>query len=405
LEDDLGKYDDTKWRFSELLANQTYAEFPNTSPMAPGKAFWLIVAEAGKLIDVDNGKSNRTEAKFAVALHPQWNFIGNPFNFTIPAGNLSLKSSGQSPDLYFYDGAWNNPADARVTELQPFEGYAVYSEAPGDTLFIDPDLSSGATSSPDGHETLWSIRILAQSRQARDVNNVATVAPAASRFRDRMDHPEPPVVGEYVSVYFPHRDWTTPVGASSGPGYCTDARPEFSAGEIWEFEVATNIRDKVNLTFEGVAQVPDEFEVWVMDEALKLSQNLRERNQYTVAGADHPKQLKLVVGRAEFVEERLAGVKIVPASYELSQNFPNPFNPATTIRYGLPNAERVTLKVYNLLGEEVVTLIDHESIEAGYHAAIWDGRTQHGQPVASGIYLYRLRAGNFIMTKKMVLVQ
>jgi hypothetical protein len=161
----------------------------------------------------------------------------------------------------------------------------------------------------------------------------------------------------------------------------------------------------VNLTFEAKAQVPVEFEVWVMDEALKLSQNLRERNQYVVASTDHPKQLKLVVGRWEFVEERLAGVKIIPTNYELSQNFPNPFNPATTIRYGLPKAERVTLKVYNLLGEEVLTLIDHESKEAGYHAAIWDGRNRHGQPVASGIYLYRLRAGSFVMTKKMILVQ
>jgi flagellar hook assembly protein FlgD len=63
------------------------------------------------------------------------------------------------------------------------------------------------------------------------------------------------------------------------------------------------------------------------------------------------------------------------------------------------------LKVYNLLGEEVVTLIDEESKEAGYHAAVWDGRNQRGQPVASGIYLYRLRAGSFVMTKKMVVVQ
>ncbi|MCI0562654.1 MAG: T9SS type A sorting domain-containing protein, partial [Nitrososphaera sp.] len=120
---------------------------------------------------------------------------------------------------------------------------------------------------------------------------------------------------------------------------------------------------------------------------------------------DHPKQLKLVVGRAEFVAASLAAVKIIPASYELSQNFPNPFNPATTIRYGLPKAERVRVTIYNLLGEEVVTLVEDEPKEAGYHAAIWAGRNQHAQPVASGIYLYRLRAGSFMMTKKMVLVQ
>ncbi|MGH7496679.1 MAG: IPT/TIG domain-containing protein [bacterium] len=404
LQDDLGEYDDTRWRFSEFLANQTYAEFPNTSPMTPGKAFWLIAVEAGKVIGTGAGKSNRTDAKYAVALHHQWNFIGNPFNFAIPVGNLRLKSGGQSPpNLYFYNGTWNDPFITPVRDMRPFEGYAVYSNAlSGDTLFIDPDLSLRETLTPESNETLWSIRILAESRQARDVNNVATVVASASRARDRMDHPEPPGVGEYVSVYFPHRDWVP-----TSPGYCTDARPEFSQGEIWSFEVASNIRDQVNLTFAGVAEVPEGFEVWVMDEALQLSQNLRESNRYAVAGSgpEHPKKLKLIVGRAEFVAASLTQVKVIPASYEMSQNFPNPFNPATTIRYGLPKAERVTLKVYNPLGEEVVTLIDNASKEAGYHAAIWDGRNQSRQQVASGIYFYRLLAGSFVMVKKMVLVQ
>ncbi|MGH7496678.1 MAG: hypothetical protein ACREOO_30370 [bacterium] len=268
LEDDLGKYDDTKWRFSEPL-NQAYTEFPNTSPLVPGKAFWLIVMEAGKVIDIDDGISNRTDAKYAVALRPQWNFIGNPFNFRIPAAKLSLKSSGQSPRLYFYDGTWSSPEFVQVNELEPFEGYALYNDSPtGDTLFVDPDLSSTGTLRPESHETLWSIRILAHSRQTRDVNNVATVVPEACRARDRRDHPEPPVIGEYVSVYFPHRDWAPP-----SPGYCTDARPEFGRGEIWEFEVITNIRDRVNLTFAGLEEVPEEFEIWIVDEALQLSQN------------------------------------------------------------------------------------------------------------------------------------
>lgn len=89
----------------------------------------------------------------------------------------------------------------------------------------------------------------------------------------------------------------------------------------------------------------------------------------------------------------------------MSQNFPNPFNPATTIRYGLPQAEKVTLQIYNVLGEEVVTLLSDERQEAGYHAAIWDGRNREGRQVSSGMYVYRLRAGNSVMTKKMLLVQ
>ncbi len=94
-----------------------------------------------------------------------------------------------------------------------------------------------------------------------------------------------------------------------------------------------------------------------------------------------------------------------PARFALAQNYPNPFNPATTIRYGLPKAERVTLKIYNLLGHEVMTLVDREPKAAGEHLAVWDGRGQDGRPVTSGIYVYRLQAGNLTLTRKMALTR
>ena len=87
------------------------------------------------------------------------------------------------------------------------------------------------------------------------------------------------------------------------------------------------------------------------------------------------------------------------------RNYPNPFNSATTIRYGLPTEERVNLNVYNIHGQEVATLVNYEMKEAGYHIAIWDGRNFTGDKVASGIYIYRLQAGDFNEYKKMILVK
>jgi len=411
LEDDLGAYNKKKWRFYELQANQPgqpYAEIPDTSKMAPGKAFWLIVKEAGQIIDTGPGVSNPTEKEFAIPLYPKWNFIANPFNFPIMVDKLRLKSNGQSPILRSYQGSWS-PISTQITVFEPFEGYAVDNKLNiVDTLFVDPDLSplSGSLSksfySTLDKNILWSIRILAQSQDARDEDNVAAIVPSASQNWDELDQPEPPVIGDYVSVYFSHRDWQTLAKA-----FCIDARPDpAGAGEIWEFEVKTNIRDKVNLTFEGIDEVPPELEVWLVDDALKITQNLRETNHYVVAGSEQPKQLKLVVGKHDFVGEKLAGAQLIPTSYELSQNFPNPFNPATTIRYGLPQAERVTLKIYNLLGEEVALIMNDELRAAGYHAAIWDGRDKNGKVVASGVYVYRLQAGSsVIMTKKLALIK
>ena len=169
----------------------------------------------------------------------------------------------------------------------------------------------------------------------------------------------------------------------------------------------TNIRDEVKLTFKDIETVPKEFEVWLVDEAVTVTQNLRERNQYSVAGVgeDHPKRLKLVVGKPDFISNNLEIDQSIPTRFELSQNFPNPFNPATTIRYGLPTEEKVTLKVYNVLGQEVVTLVNDEPKRAGFHIAIWNGRTAAGTVVSSGVYFLRLRAGDFVQTRKMILIE
>ncbi len=89
----------------------------------------------------------------------------------------------------------------------------------------------------------------------------------------------------------------------------------------------------------------------------------------------------------------------VPISFELSQNYPNPFNPSTTIRFSLPQREQVTLKVFNVLGREVATLVDKE-LNRGTHVVVFEGKD-----LASGLYFYKLQAGRFIETKKMMLLK
>ncbi|MDP2208395.1 MAG: T9SS type A sorting domain-containing protein [Bacteroidota bacterium] len=97
-----------------------------------------------------------------------------------------------------------------------------------------------------------------------------------------------------------------------------------------------------------------------------------------------------------------------PSRYELSQNRPNPFNPVTHISYSLPDAGYVTLKVYDVLGREVATLVDGYK-DAGYYEAAWDARLNNvvGQAsnIPSGVYFYRLQSGNFNSVKKMLLLR
>jgi hypothetical protein len=90
--------------------------------------------------------------------------------------------------------------------------------------------------------------------------------------------------------------------------------------------------------------------------------------------------------------------------YELLPSVPNPFNRTTAISYQLAKPGKVSLKVYNTLGQLVRTLEDGEK-QAGHHRAIWDGKDQSGQKAANGVYLYRLEAGEFGQTRKMTLVR
>ena len=407
LDDDLGKHK-FDWRFYEPLPDSTLREYPNTSEMEPGKAFFLLVKKGGTVIDTGPGITVKTDTTFTIQLAPGWNAIGNPFNFDIPVSNLDLQ--GEKPQLCHYEGAWRYLENTEM--IEPFEGYAIFNDTTGTrTLNINPDLSAQpkpaaektiATNIATKNDLSWSIRILARSQQARDIETVAAVAPEASADWDRRDYPEPPPIGDYVSVYFSHPEWKRLTARFS-----TDTRPEPDDGVIWPFEVTTTVRDKVHLRFEGFDDVPPQFEVWLVDDIVQTAQNLRQTPTYAVAAGDatDPRPLRLVVGKPGFVKGELQASREIPTQFELFPNFPNPFNPSTTIKYAVPEATAVSLVVYNMLGQKVATLMSGTEQPAGYHAVVWDGRSDAGTQVASGVYVVRMRAGRFVQTQKMVLVK
>ena len=96
--------------------------------------------------------------------------------------------------------------------------------------------------------------------------------------------------------------------------------------------------------------------------------------------------------------------EVIPAKFEVFQNFPNPFNPTTTISYSIPTGSFVSLKIYDILGREVKTLVNTEQTPGVYNT-VWNGDNNFGNKVASGIYIYRVVAGSKIQSKKMILMK
>jgi hypothetical protein len=116
-------------------------------------------------------------------------------------------------------------------------------------------------------------------------------------------------------------------------------------------------------------------------------------------------------GRIFFSEEPVRTVvkapeekALRPAALEIRGNYPNPFNPSTTIEFAVPLAARARLDVYDIASRKVRTLLDR-SLSAGTHAALWDGCDDQGRPVSSGTYFARLRSGERVVSRKMMLVK
>ncbi len=118
----------------------------------------------------------------------------------------------------------------------------------------------------------------------------------------------------------------------------------------------------------------------------------------------HYYRLKQIDTNGAFEYSHIATAHVgVPNSYQLSQNFPNPFNPETMIKYQLPQDGQVLLKIYNLLGQVISTLVNEEQ-SAGYYTVKWDGKDEHGRRIASGVYVYLLIVNFFASNRKLLVI-
>jgi Secretion system C-terminal sorting domain len=396
--DDLGNYDKTKWRMFELENAQTYKENSSSLKIKPGIAYWLIVNDANKKIDTGPAKSIKTNEPYAIPLNAGWTFIGNPFNYSIPLANLSL-ANNQTFTIEFYSGSWNPFGGS----IQPFEGYALFTESATE-LLINPALTNSNLAkdlSKENVKSLWEINIVATCQAAMDLTNVVALVPSSSKSWDKHDRPEPPVIGDYISLYFPHNDWD-----KISKSYSKDARPVIGDGDIWDIEVRTNVKDIINLSFENIESLPTNYEIKLIDEKFQMVKDLISSSKYSLNGSnnDAPRKLKLIIGNKEFVNKKIEQIIIAPTTFQLFQNYPNPFNPTTAIRYTISNAEpihdlSVQLKIYDMLGKEVATLVDKQQSPGNYEVEF------NGNNISSGIYYYQIKIGKFVETRKMILLK
>jgi hypothetical protein len=167
--------------------------------------------------------------------------------------------------------------------------------------------------------------------------------------------------------------------------------------------------DEVELAFMGIQSVPKDLIAQLVDEELGISIDLRENRAYQfyagkrkLVTRDTDARFKLIIGDETFVAQ--SRLPRLPSSTRLYQNYPNPFNPSTIIRYAIAEPSNVTVRVYNARGALVRRLFNGKR-DPGVYEIPWDARNDEGRAVASGVYFYRLDAGDVTNTRKMLLLK
>jgi hypothetical protein len=411
--DDYGTYDPTVWRLLRWLpGSERYAEHPDLgAALTPGVAVWLA-ARAENAFDVEDGASVDAAAPFAVTVAPGWNQIGSPFAFPVAWASVGGSATAGVSTPYAWDPAGGEYVFDQPV-LEPWAGYFVENTTGAPVVLTVFPVSAGGERVAAGGAEGYRLRLRAEAVGAaapgyRDTQNVLGFAEEAAAGRDRFDRAEPPPPGEHVRLSF-----------LDGGGVTAPARlghsfqPDAGEGAAWEAEVAATaallrggaLTVRVGLEDEGAAR-PDGYGLYVLDlertAALPLEgseDGSTAAFEVTLSAAEPARRLRVVVGTEAFAAQAAGGIPLVPLDYALLRAYPNPSRGAVVIPYQLAERGPVTLEVYDLLGRRVAVLVDREQ-DGGRYDVAWTA-----PEAASGVYVYRLRAGDFTASGKLLVVR
>ena len=350
----------------------------STFQCALGRAFWVIAKGALNVNRQVTAAPLNSSLEAEIPLIGGWNLITNPFSSTIAWSKVQSLNGTTSP-IYGFNGSF-----ATSTSFDPYAGYYFYNSSPTLSLLKVPyvGIFSRAEDPPEPTPGEWRINVVLASGDIIDGSTMFGVSPHAKTDLDPLDYRKPRGVSSLPCVYFDRPEWD-----ADQPAFATDVRPEIAGVQRWNF-ITNNVPNKPSsLVFRGLATVPPELEIYLIDELNGSSQNLRRDSVYHFTAPTSSSKFSILVGSKDLVLQKAA--EVVPTRFSLSQNFPNPFNPSTSIAVEVPFAENVTLTIYNALGQAVRVL--HTGVlQPGRHWFQWDAKDDRRNSVPSGAYYCRM---------------
>ena len=363
-----------------------------------GQAYWFKhIYENPVPFSSDSGMAIPLEP-YTIELKTGWNMVGSPFAFPVEVSADPNEVSA----LYFFGDSTNRDGwSLQEYRMDPWAGYAVYTELDSATIELLPfpiQDQENSTNRIAGEG--WTIALSAESERYIDKSMVIGRHRNAKDVKDGMDIPLLPSVSKGLSV-------ALSLDNDARFNYSSDIRSTDEQNGVWSLSVYSS-SDPGPVEFSAVANglIPPEISVAVLDiQTRKIYQDVLV-NPFTID--DRLKlgyELKFVAGDPAYVESMLLEIlSQIPSEFALGQNYPNPFNPITRLDYLLPRRSDVSIRVYNMLGQEIITLLKQEQ-PYGKYSVSWNGLDKYGKQVASGVYFTELKAGKVRRVTKMLLLK
>jgi hypothetical protein len=366
----------TEWRLFRFPPGvEKPVEYPDIEGYYPGKAFWLIV-RSDFTLKAPPGTTVTTGDHFKIELEPGWNDIANPWTFPVSWGDIDNPSNATLDGLYSYEDKWSLPKARQA--MEPWKGYTVRNMMTVPiVIFLNPKPTASSSKALSEFIALdWWMNISVRAGNAMDTENFLGVGKNASDCWDQYDHVEPPAMGEYVSVSFPHREWK-----DFPYDYTVDVRPPREE-LVWDFVVRTNMaRETVGITLNGMSNLPKGCRLSVIDvdRGYALIRNI-EAFGFTAGEGVTERHFRLRVSGSSESDRWSAK----PEKFVASGWYPNPFNLSATVRYELSLPGNVVITFYNAVGQTIA------EEKLGYkNEGIYE-YVFNPPHLTSGLYFYRI---------------
>lgn len=389
----------TDWRvFRDNGSDSNFLEeLSATSRLNTGEGYWIVKKGTLTISRSINMPSLQPDGTFTIGLHRGWNIIGNPFDRAVQWSDVRSANSQIPPSIVplAYDGTYRS-----TTTLEPFTGYYFENFNTGLTeLKIPYPFTSRKVTEPQLPQVEWMLQLIFKSDINEDSENYLGIAPTASDEQDVLDTRKPSLFLDQGFLYFDRPQWDEEFSRFS-----RDFRSSLGDGQAWEFEVSNPRLSQASVIIRGIEQLPSGYEAILIDRINTTCIDIKTTREYVFQTVREKTPFVLVVGKTPYIKNIVQSLH--PGSFELTQNFPNPFNPSTSIRFRLHRNAKITIEIYSAVGQRVRTLLENMGYLPGTYNIRWDSRDDRGIKVASGVYFYRLTLdGKESYTKTMLLLR